>query len=172
MGFYTMAFLAAGLIMLFMSVAQPVPCPPNATIIDVYSTADVHNLTDVLACTGEGSFNITWHDSLMVEQKIKVSDNKNVTITGTDLSSSVRGAFADGNTDNIVDDGGGNGMFSVSNGSILRLNDLVLEGGRAGTGGAVDVLSNSSLFLFGCTFRKNNASKGGETVYARYKRPA
>lgn len=166
-----MAILAAGMIMPFMSAAEPARCPSNTVLVDVYSTADVQILTDELACTGEGFFNITWHQSLSVEKNIKVSGNKNVTITGTDFRSSIRGAFADDNAGSVVNYGGGTGIFSVSNGSSLRLNYLVLEGGRAENGGAVDVISNSSLYLFGCNFTDNRASIGGETLLLRYKRP-
>lgn len=164
--FYAMAILAACLIMPFMSGAEQAPCPSGAVVVDVYSAADVQNLTSVLACAG-GYFNITWHHSLTIEQRIKVSDNKNVTVTGTGVRSSLRGALRDDNggaSGAIVKGGRGTGIFAVSNSSTLRLNHLVLEGGSAETGGAVDVDSSSSLFVFGCTFTNNSASKGGEII--------
>lgn len=81
----------------------------------------------------------------------------------------IRGALADGNHDGAVGDAGnGTGIFSVSNGSILRLNELVLEGGNAEYGGAVGLLSSSSLFVSSCTFANNSASQGGETRGLRY----
>ncbi|CAN0503310.1 unnamed protein product, partial [Scytosiphon promiscuus] len=92
---------------------------------------------------------------------IEVSDDKNVTVTGAGFSS-FRGAVGDDNFPGVlIDAGSGHGMFSVSNRSTLRLNNLWLEGGNAENGGAVAVYSSSALFVFGCTFTSNNASNGG-----------
>eukprot|EP00904_Undaria_pinnatifida_P003095 jgi/Undpi1/12787/HiC_scaffold_7.g02454.m1 len=157
-----MAILMTGLTLAFTSGAAASPCPAATMAIDVTSTAMVQNLTDVLACSGKGSFSITWHASLTIENTIKVSDNKNVTITGVGSAGTIRGALGDdGDDDSIMHNGSRTGMFSVSNRSTLRLNHLAFEGGYAEKGGAVDVLSSSSLFVFDCTFTSNKASRGG-----------
>ncbi|CAM9810348.1 unnamed protein product, partial [Laminaria digitata] len=88
----------------------------------------------------------------------------NVTVTGSGFPR-IRGTLPDDHAaDTIVDagEGGRPGLFSVSNGSTLRLNNLVLEGGNAEDGGAVDMFHSSSLLVFGCTFVNNNASRGGK----------
>ena len=100
---------------------------------------------------------------MTIEERIELFDRKNVTVTGTSFPSFF-GGLGDDNADGVViDAGSGTGIFSVSNGSTLRLNNLVLEGGNAENGGAVDVRSSSSLFVFGCLFANNKASNGGET---------
>ena len=158
-----MATLVFGSTMCFTSGAELAPCPSVTVAVNIGSTADVQSLTDALACAGEGVFNITWYSSLAIEERIEVSDNKNVTVTGT--SPSFGGGLADGNDAGvIIDAGSGTGIFSVFHGSTLRLNNLVLEGGNTEHGGAVEVLSSSSLFVFDCLFKNNNASNGGETL--------
>lgn len=168
MVFYIMAVLAAGLAMSSMSRAEPAPCPLGIVAVNVSSTADVQNLTEVLACTGGGSFSVTWYASLTIEKRIEVFDDKDVTVTGTSLPGSSLDALGDESIAGAIflKPGSGTGMFAVSNGSTLRLNHLALEGGGAENGGVVEVVSSSSLFVFGCTFANNNASKGGEIPYA------
>lgn len=169
---YAMTLLAAGLGISSTSGAPSAPCPSGTIIVNVTSMVDVQNLTDELACAGEGSFNITWLVSLTIEERIEVSDHKNVTITGAGVLTTIRGPLVDdSNTDGIVQYGSGDGIFSVSDGSTLRLNNLVLDGGQAEKGGAVDVLSSSFLFVFDCTFTSNNASEGGEIPRVQTPQP-
>ena len=157
-----MAVLAFGLAMCFMFGADSAPCPSVTVVAQITSKADVQALNDALACDGEGYFNITWYSSLTIEEGIKIFHKKNVIVTGA--VSRVGGGLGNVNGAGIVIDvGGGTGIFAVSDGSILRLNNLVLQGGNAENGGAVDVRSSSSLFVFGCIFSNNNASNGGET---------
>ncbi|MEP4804532.1 MAG: hypothetical protein ABJZ69_08980 [Hyphomicrobiales bacterium] len=138
------------------SGAQSTECPAGIVAVNITSTADVHHLTDALACVGEGFFNITWYSSLTIYEMIEVSDEKEVTVTGVGVRS-FRGA------DVVIDAGSGTGIFSVSGGSTLHLHNVVLKGGNTENGGAVAVLSSSAFFAFDCTFRNNNASNGGET---------
>ena len=42
----------------------------------------VHRLTDALNCTGPGVYNVSVQGRLEIEQKIHISDQKNVTIIG------------------------------------------------------------------------------------------
>ncbi|CAN0266005.1 unnamed protein product, partial [Laminaria digitata] len=60
----------------------------------------------------------------------------------------------------LVNAGGGIGIFSVSGGSKLSLTNLVLEGGNAEYGAAINLLSSSYLFAYDCNFLNNNASIG------------
>ena len=157
-----MAVLAFGLTTCFISGADSASCPSVTVPVNITSKADVQSLTDALACEGEGDFNITWYSSLTIEKTIEVFDRKNVAVTGA--GSLVGGRLGNDNGAGVViNAGGGTGVFSVSDGSTLYLNNLVLEGGNAENGGAVDVRSTSSLFAFGCIFSNNNASNGGET---------
>ncbi|CAM9418710.1 unnamed protein product, partial [Laminaria digitata] len=125
----------------------------STVAVNITSTTDVQNLTDALDCTGEGSFDITWYPSVTIVQRIEVSNKKSVTVTGIDLPS-IRGKLADDNGADAIADAAA-GLFSVTNGSTLSLNNLVLEGGKSEYGGAVEVHSSSSLFVFGCSFANN-----------------
>lgn len=164
MGLPVVAILAFALIAFVIPGAKAVPCPSGTVEINISSTADVNDLTDALACVGQGIFNITWHTSLVIEERIMVSDQKNVTVTAGGFPV-FRGVPGDHNAAGVViDAGSGEGIFSVSDGSTLRLNNIGLKGGNAENGGAVAVLSSSALFVCSCTFTRNNASNGGETL--------
>ena len=157
-----MGVLAFASTMFFMSGADSAPCPSVTAAVTITSKSDVQNLTEALACEGEVEFNITWYSSVTIEERIEVFDRKNVTVTGAS-SPSFGGGPGDDNDDGVVIDAGtGTGIFSVSDGSTLRLINLVLAGGNAENGGAVDVRSFSSFIAFGCIFSSNNASNGGE----------
>ena len=158
-----MGVLAFASTMFFMSGADSAPCPSVTAAVTITSKSDVQNLTEALACEGEVEFNITWYSSVTIEERIEVFDRKNVTVTGAS-SPSFGGGPGDDNDDGVVIDAGtGTGIFFVSDGSTLRLINLVLAGGNAENGGAVDVRSSSSLFAFSCIFLNNNASNGGGT---------
>lgn len=159
-----MAMMMVGFAISFILGTESALCPSSTVTIDVTSAADVQNLTDVLACTGEGAFDIVWYPSVTIGQEIEVSSGKNVAITGVGLPS-IRGADADAEV------GSGTGMFSVSNGSTLTLNHLVLEGGNAEHGGAVNLISSSFLFVLSCAFANNSAENGGETTSLQCKQP-
>lgn len=126
--------------------------------MDVATTGDLQKFTDAINCTGPGVFSVTWYRSLLIEQTIEVSNQKNVTITGSGLQT-IRGASGENNDV-------GTGIFSVSSGSSLRLNHLVLEGGSSDHGGAVVVHSSSYLHVVDCIFTNNKASRGGKTLFS------
>lgn len=153
-----MVLMIVGMVVAFLSGAASAPCPSSTVQVNVTFAADLRNLTDALACSGKGSFDITWYSSLTVTHIIEVSDSKDVVVTGAGFPS-IRGA--------VPATGAGSGIFFVSNGSSLRLVDLVMEDGNAEYGGAVDLQFSSSLFVFGCTFVNNTASYGGETIGLR-----
>lgn len=171
--FYFTTILAASLAIVSTLGASSAPCPSDTIAVNITSLADVENLTDVLSCAGVGSFHITWLATLTLEERIEVSDNKNVTITGAGVLTTIRGAlFENNNAGGIVQDGSDTGIFSVSNCSTLRLNHLAFQGGNAEKGGAVEVLSSSFLFVFGCIFTCNRASNGGESPLSQGQRPS
>lgn len=162
MVFDVMAMIMVGLVTRCLSDAAQIPCPRTTVAVNVTSAADVQNLTDVLSCTGEGDFIVTWYSSLAITETIVVSNEKNVTVTGINFPC-IRGAVVDNNgVRAAVDAESGTGLFTASNGSTLRLKNLVLAGGNAEHGGAVNLHSSSSLDVFGCTFAYNNATNGGE----------
>lgn len=163
-----MVLMMVGLVVSFLSGADSAPCPSSTVRVNVTTTADLQDLTDALACSGEGSFDITWYSSLDITQSIEVSDSKDVAVTGNGFPR-IRGELPDGSgAGAIADAGTGNSIFSISNGSSLRLIDLVIEGGNAEFGGAVNLHSSSSLFVFGCIFVNNTASYGGEKICSIY----
>lgn len=150
--------MMVGVLFSLLCGAGSAPCPSSTVQVNVTSTTDLQNLTDALACSGKGVFDITWFSSMEITQIIEVSDSKEVAVTGTGFPT-IRGA--------VLDDIGEGGIFSVSTGSSLRLIDLVLQGGNAQNGGAVNVHSSSTLFVVGCTFVNNTASNGGEATNLR-----
>lgn len=159
MRFPTLAVVVAGLATFFISGAEAAPCPPSTAFeMDVATTGDLQKFTDALKCTGPGVFSVTWNSSLLIEQTIEVSNLKNVTITGSGFQT-IRGASGDNNDV-------GTGIFSVSIGSSLGLNHLVLEGGSSDHGGAVVVLSSSYLHVVDCIFTNNKASRGGKNIFS------
>lgn len=163
-----MAMLAFGLITCFMSGADSAPCPSDTVELHINSTADVRKLADALSCVGDGVFNITWHGSLTINEIIEISNEKNIAITGAGFAS-FHGEFGDDIVAGaVIDARSDTGIFSVSNGCTLRLDDMVLVGGNSENGGAVTVISSSALILSGCTLTRNNASNGGETPPLEY----
>lgn len=164
-----MAMVLYGATIFFASGAEAFLCQSSTVDLKVTSTADVNNLYRALDCAGAGSFSIMWHASLMIDRTIEVSGTKDVTITGAGFPS-IRGVLFKGdNAGAMVDYRRGPGIFSVTNGSTLHLNNLALEGAVAQHGGAVGVYYSSSVFVFGCTFGSNRASMGGEAACLWYE---
>ena len=151
----------------FISGAELVACPSETVSMDLTTTADIQSLTDAMNCSGEGFFNATLYNTVQIQQRIEVSNQKSVTITGSGFPT-LRAATLDTDESSAVADVGNfTGIFLVSGGSTLTMNALVLEGGRSKDGGAVVVLSSSSVHAFDCTFENNNATTGGDTLLGR-----
>lgn len=155
--------MAAGLTLIcFAPAAEPAQCPSAIIAASVTSIADVHNLADALNCTGPGDFDVTWNSDLQLDRSIDVSNMKTVTVTGSGFPT-IRGALGKDIAPGAIGDAGlGTGIFSVSNGSTLHLNNVALEGGGAIKGGAISVIHSSSLFVSGCSFTSSNGIQGGE----------
>ena len=155
----------------FISGAELVACPSETVSMDLTTTADIQSLTDAMNCSGEGFFNATLYNSVQIQQRIEVSDQKTVTITGEGLptisAATLDDALDSAESSAVTDVGNSIGIFLVSGGSTLTVNALVLEGGRSEDGGAVVVLSSSSMHVFDCTFKNNNATTGGDTLHGR-----
>lgn len=148
----------------FMLGAHAGPCPSGTVDFHVITTADVPHLADLIDCSGEGSFNITWHGTLPVHQIIEVSNHKNVTVTGLGFPTIHSGIYDKDDAGDDIGPATTAGIFSVVNGSTLSLNEVVFEGGSSDEGGAVAVHSFSSLYVVDCDFTNNSASNGGETA--------
>lgn len=148
----------------FMLGAHAGSCPFGTVDFHVTTTADVPHLADLIDCSGEGSFNVTWYGTLPVDQTIEVSNHKNVTVTGLGFPTIYSGIHDKGDVGENISLATTFGLFSVVNGSTLSLNEVVLEGGSSEEGGAVAVHSSSSLYVVDCDFTNNSASNGGETV--------
>lgn len=145
------------------SSAHADSCPPGIVSVNLTSVDDVREFVDALRCTGEGVFDVTWNGRLQIDQRIEISGRKNVTVTGS------HGTTSDSTSDDhaVIDAGETTGIFLVTNMSTLALHYLHLEGGLSEyDGGAVEVKSSSSLYVFGCDFTNNTCSEGGEpTIY-------
>lgn len=163
MVFNILSLFLAGLTISFLSGAKSTPCLPGTVAINVASAADIQTLADVMNCTGHGDFDVTWYSNQTLARTIEVANTKSLTVTGSGFPT-IHGGLYDDNDDGaaVADAGGGTGIFSVSNGSTLRLSNLVIQGGNANNGGAIGLISSSYLFVYGCTLSNNNASYGGE----------
>lgn len=148
--------VVASSFMSFMPAASA-PCSAGTIAMEVGSAADLHNLANTMNCTGMGKFDVTWIGSLQLEKRIEVSDNKELTITGSTPLFTVL-------PEAVIDAGNTTGIISVSKGSTLTLVSLLLKGGNSESGGAVDVSSFSSIYVADCLLTSNNASIGGETT--------
>lgn len=150
---------------------EPTACPLATTLKNVNSTNDVDDLIDILQCTGGGALNVTWKGRVAIDRTIDVSSGIHLTVNGY---GSVKSGHADGDTSvDVIDGQMTTGIFSVSNGSTLRLSNIILEAGNSPMGGAVAVLSSSrtsdivsSVTINDCTFANNNASLGGNRFIA------
>lgn len=156
---HLLATILAGLAISFLPGVNSDPCPTGTVSVNVTSAADIDDLNDVMNCTGQGNFNVSWYSSLILGQNVNVHGLKEVTIAGFGFPT-IHGGLGD---DYDGGAGGGTGMFSVSDMSTLSLSKLVLAGGKNTYGGAVDLVSSSFLFAHDCNFTNHNASYGGET---------
>lgn len=159
--------MIAVLVIFFVSGAESGPCPLDTIGLNVTSEADIHTLTQVFNCTGQGSFHVRWDRSLTLDQRVDIPSNKNVTITGSGFPT-IRGGLGvdERDEESIIDrENGTTGVFSVANESTLLLSHLMFAGGRAEDGGAVYLYPSSTLFVSDCTFSNNKASYGGKTVH-------
>lgn len=147
----------------FISGEAIVACPSGTVSAALTATDGMQSLADAMNCSGQGVFNVVLNSSVQISRRIEVSSQKIVHITGSGFPT-IRAALRDDNERSVVADAGNTtGIFLVSNGSTLTLNDVVLEGGYAEDGGAIAVLSSSSLHAVGCTFTDNSAATGGDT---------
>ena len=146
--------------LLFVSPTTSAPCSAGTITLNVGSESDLQAMTNTINCTGEGVFDVEWIGNLQLQQKIFLSGSKNLTITGS--SARLPGVPGDG-----MDAGNVTGIFAVSGGSTLRLQNLVLKGGFAEIGGGIDVRSSSVVHVNGCSFTNNVASTGGVTCMGR-----
>lgn len=155
-----MVVAVAGLLLSFIAGAEAAECSSTTVVLDVASTDDLQDFIDAVNCTGEGEFNVTWYGNLQVGEVIDISDQKRLTVTGSD--SSVAGIDDDTDAVAVIDAGGTNGLFSLSEGSTLILNNLVLTRGDSDSGGAISASSSSAVRVVDCVFSNNTASTGGE----------
>eukprot|EP00904_Undaria_pinnatifida_P007520 jgi/Undpi1/3899/HiC_scaffold_16.g07267.m1 len=123
-------------------------------------------------CSGEGFFSATLYNSVQIQQRIEVSTRKTVNITGdgfpTISAATLDNALDSAESSAVTDVGNSTGIFLVSGGSTLTMKSLILDGGRSEDGGAVVVLSSSSMHVFDCTFKNNNATNtGGDKLLGR-----
>eukprot|EP00904_Undaria_pinnatifida_P002787 jgi/Undpi1/12509/HiC_scaffold_6.g02178.m1 len=133
-----------------LPVATPAPCTTETIVMEVASAADLETMSNAINCTGEGTFHVTWIGSLQLHQSIDISDNKQLTITGSNPV-----------PETVIDGGNATNIVSVSGGSTLNLVSLVLNGGNSDEGGAVAARDFSVVNVVGCSFTNNNASLGG-----------
>ena len=164
MTFNGLAMTAAWLATSFIAGAEALPCLAGTVLLEVTTAADVETLMSEINCTGHGDFNITWNENILVEHTINVSNGKNVTITGAGFPTLRYALEDDHNSSAMAAARSVTGIFSVSQGSVLSLHQLTLTGGNAEIGGAIAVMASSSLLLYGCTFKNNQASYGGKVL--------
>lgn len=153
-----MTIFATGLSMILTSGAQAAPCPTGTVSVNLTSSGDAQSqLTDMLNCTGQGVFNATWYGDLPVGRSVDVSGEKNLTITGVNGTA----LYVISRDNGVLVEGAHGGMFSVSNGSILTLNNMTLDGDFSQDRTAVTVTYSSSLYVVDCEFRNHRGSTQG-----------
>ena len=101
---------------------------------------------------------------------INVSAGVHVITSEIDIISrrlTIRGAVGlAGTAATILDAGGATGIFNIeSTSSSTRFENLELRNGNAGSGGAIDLVGSSPMFL-NCVFRGNSGNNGG-AIYIR-----
>lgn len=145
-------------------------CPHGTVSTSITTTADMERLTSAMNCSGEGVFNVTLYGSVQIKKRMEVLNTKTVHMTGSGFPT-IRAALRD-NSDSsaVIDEGNTTGMFLVAGGSTLTIKYLGLEGGYSEHGGAVAVISSSSLHAIGCVFRDNSAAVGGEAIVIQLDR--
>lgn len=159
MKFGLMAIIVAGMAIVLVRGGQPAPCPPDTVTVDAISSTGAKDLTDALNCTGPGVVHVAVHGRLQIEQRIEISDQKNVVIKGS--ADNALDSMIDAYSYAEIDAGHKSGIFLVSNGSTLSISQLILKGGYSQNGGAVDVISSSFLYVVNSTFMNNRASSAG-----------
>ena len=162
-----LATTAAGWAMLHISGAETAPCSYHPVAVNVNSTSGVQGLINEINCTGEGVFDVTWYDTVQIEQTIAVSDQKSVTVTGSNSPTASTGESDPDEPVATIDGGNTTGLFRVSDGSILTLNNVVLNGGYSEDNGGAVTVSFGSLNVFGCAFANNQALLYGGEVTIR-----
>lgn len=186
--FFMVEVLAASFSFLLLilgmdSVLLP-ECPEGINKMSVMTAADADILTSSLECTGATSFVVTWVGSVIVKRSIVVSGGSSLTVTGSgwinssaveDQTGNTAGSSIEGSS---IDGGGSVGIFIVSGGSTLALQDIVLQHGNSSRGGAISAkASNSStgqnaISITDCLFLRNNGtSSGGEMHGKLYTEP-
>lgn len=154
--------MMAGWSIFFFHGAESAACPSGIVSVNLTTTDDMQTFTDAVNCSGPGVFNATLYNNVQINERIEVSDQKIVYITGTGFPT-IHGALPNSTaSSSSANAGSTTGIFLVSTGSALTIDALVLEGGHSEYGGAVTVLSSSSLHAVDCTFRNNTAKTGGE----------
>lgn len=159
MSFGGMAIIAAGMAFFLVRGGRATPCPPHTIEVNLTASDGVQVLNEAMNCTGAGVYNVTLSRRLQIQETIEISGPKNVFITG-----SVDNAVTDtsgGSPYAAIDAGGTTGMFVVSDGAMLNIKYLTLEGGFSEYGAAVSVTSSSFFMVSGCVFTNNRASTAG-----------
>lgn len=169
--FDAMAMILAAAAISLVPGARAAPCPKGTVSVNLTSSGDMQGLIDAMNCSGAGVYDVTVHGRLQIGEILKVSERKNVTVTGyvgTAMGSASDTDSALGSTSDsyaVLDAGNKTGMFLVSEGSTLTINKLILEGGFSEDGAAIAVTSSSTLKVFDCDFTNNTASmSGGENI--------
>lgn len=172
------AFLVATAAQLALSLsftpgAESGLCPTGTTSMEVATTSDLQSMMNTINCTGKGTFNVTWIGTVPLGQTIEVCEEKQLTVTGSTSTESTSAGSTSTVADvpsAVIDAGRTTGIFRVCDGSTLRLNRLVLEGGASTSGAAVNASSFSSVIVDNCTFTNNSATDGGETMILTRRR--
>ncbi|MEP5375896.1 MAG: hypothetical protein ABJQ14_08910, partial [Hyphomicrobiales bacterium] len=113
--------MVVGLVASLIPGAVPFRCPTGIIAFNVTSATDLLNLTDLLNCTGQGTFNVVWHSSLTLSRAIEIANMKNVSIIGSGLPTIRGGPNNETNSSVTVDSTSGTGIFSVAGESTLHL---------------------------------------------------
>lgn len=138
-----------------VSPVQSAACSSVAPPENVSTSDDVQSLRDALNCTGQRSLSVTWRGAIQIDERIVVSTGKSLTVSG-----------ANGDDQDEIDAGHNDGIFLVSDQSMLTLKYLTLRDGNASSsGGAIAITNASTVVVEDCNFTGNSAEGSGDIFY-------
>ncbi|KAG5187583.1 hypothetical protein JKP88DRAFT_307130 [Tribonema minus] len=144
------------------------PLPPCASPLPpvrrlrVATADDAAALTRAIAAPCARVY-VDWFGTVELTEPIRLGARATLTVNGA--SAAVGGAPSA-----VIAGGGGSGgaavrLFELRNNSALRLQDVVLRGGSADSGGAVWAGQDSKVWLTRVVAHSNNATDGGGALY-------
>eukprot|EP00752_Nemacystus_decipiens_P012244 g10853.t1 len=146
---------AEGKVVLIAGLVTSEPCGPGTVNMTVGSPEDADKLSEALACTGGGSFEVAWNGTVRITRSLVVGEGSFLNITG-------------GSGDATVNGGGITRLFNIT-GAVLHIENVVLSRGATNaSGAAILATGGATIVARACAFSTNTAIEGaGGAIYGR-----